>query len=77
MLLYYAISYAKQVLNDFPQYSIIGCRTKCPALIHECRTYNIFYQHPMSDSYFDPCVTYTHMQFVKVWGILVVARASI
>ena len=22
---------------------MIECRAKCPALIHECRTYNIFY----------------------------------
>ena len=32
MLFWYAISYAKQVLNDFP-----------PAAIHKCQTYNIFY----------------------------------
>ena len=31
-------------LKDFSHIIIIECRTKCPALIHECWTYNIFYQ---------------------------------
>ena len=34
---------------------MIECRTKCPALRHECWTFSITYQ-TMSDSYFDPCL---------------------
>ena len=39
-------------VKDFP-YMIrsdsVECRTKCPALIHECRTYKVFYWK-MSDN---------------------------
>lgn len=57
------IWYAKQIFHIW--YSMIECRTKCPALIHDCRTYNIFYQSVMSDGYtFWRCILF---KFLFSW----------
>ena len=45
-IIYYMICQTEFQLRGFSHMTLNDwqCRTKCPALIHECRTYNIFYR---------------------------------